>query len=77
MKSMEKMMAQMMPGMMEKCFAEMDGEEIGSMIHEIMPEMMDSCFSKMNDEQRKRMLDLCRDMLNEIEKKHSAQSDKK
>jgi hypothetical protein len=74
---MEKMMAQMMNGMTEKCFAEMDGEEICTIIHDFMPEMMDSCFSKMNDEQQKGMLDLCRDMLNEVEKKYGVQTDQK
>ncbi len=77
MKTMDKMMAQMMNGKIEKCFAELDEEEIGTMIHDFMPEMMDNCFSKMNGEQQKGMLELCRNMLNEVEKKYGVQTDQK
>ncbi|MFC2056780.1 hypothetical protein ACFLTO_04330 [Chloroflexota bacterium] len=65
----EKMM-QGMHGMMENAFSNMDGEEIGSMIHEVMPNMMESCFSKMNEEQRNDMLKVCREMLDKIEKEY-------
>lgn len=68
---MEKMMAGM-HDMMEKAFAKMSGEEIGSMMHGVMPKMMESCFSKMNDEQREGMLKMCRGVLDDIDKKYSS-----
>lgn len=67
---MEKMMGSMHE-MMEHSFENMDGEEIGAMIHDMMPKMMDGCFSKMTPEQRTGMLSMCRDMLNEVEQKYS------
>ena len=60
----------MMSKMMEGAFANMNGEEIGNMMHEVMPSMIKSCFSKMNAEERKGMLNLCREILDEIEKKY-------
>ena len=63
----------MMSKMMAGAFANMNGEEIGNMIHEVMPNMMESCFSKMDVEQRKGMLKICREILNEIESKYVTQ----
>ena len=69
---MMAMMSQMMPKMMEQCFAKMSGEEMGAMMRDMMPKMMESCFSKMNPEQRKGMLNMCREMLDQIEAKYQS-----
>ena len=65
---MEQMMGAMHT-MMEESFEGMDGEEVEAVIHDMMPKMMDGCFSKMTPEQRTGMLEMCRDMLNDVEEK--------
>ena len=70
--SMRSMM-EAMPSMMEQCFATMNAEEMGSMMHDMMPKMMEGCFSKMDSEQRQGMLNMCREMLDQIEEKYSSQ----
>jgi hypothetical protein len=68
---MAGMMSKMMPQMMEG----MKAENMTAMMHEMMPKMMDSCFSQMTPEQRRGMLGMCRDMLDQIEKKYLPQED--
>ena len=63
-------MMRMISKMMESVFTNMNGEEIGDMIKKVMPNMMESSFSKMNTEQRKEMLSMCREILDEIERKY-------
>ena len=67
---MMAMMGQMMPGMMEQCFASMSPEAMSTMMHEMMPRMMEGCFSKMDAEQRRGMLTMCRQMLDQMEAKY-------
>lgn len=70
-KMMAMMMDKMCPPMMEQCFAVMGADGILSMMQEMCPKMMDLCVSKMNIGQRKRMLSMCRKILDEIEKKYN------
>lgn len=66
-------MSDTMPKMMEEMFSNMDPEKMQSMMAEMMPQMMEQCFSKMDAEQRKGMLSMCRQMLDQIEKKYMPQ----
>jgi Mg/Co/Ni transporter MgtE len=69
---MPAMMETMMPSMMEQCFAKMNAEEMASMMHNMMPKMMENCFAKMDTAQRHDMLRMCREMLDQIEAKHTS-----
>ena len=62
-------MADMMPDMMEGTFEQMRPEDMQRMMHDAMPKMMETCFSKMEDAQRRSTLSMCRQALDEIEKK--------
>ena len=68
--SMHSMMEGMMPSMMDMCHSKMSSEGIIAMMHDMMPKMMDSCFAKINSEEQKRMLRMCREMLDEVEAKY-------
>jgi len=63
---------EMMQSMMEQFFGGMDGKEISSVMKDMMPKMMEFCFSKMDTEQRTEMLSMCRNMVEEMETKHSS-----
>jgi Mg/Co/Ni transporter MgtE len=67
-----RLVMEAMPSMMEQCFTKMNAEEMGSMMHDMMPKMMESCFSKMDAQQRQGMLNMCREMLDQIEAKYKA-----
>lgn len=63
----------LMDRMMESMMGRMSQEKKEAMMHEMMPKMMDSCFSHMTTEQRQGMLGMCRDMLDQVEKKYLPQ----
>ncbi len=62
-------MADLMPDMMEGSFEQMRPEDMERMMHDAMPKMMETCFSRMEDEQRRGMLSMCRQALDQIEEK--------
>ena len=62
-------MADMMPDMMEGTLDRMPPEDMVRMMHDAMPRMMEHCFSRMKDEQRRDMLSMCRQTLDEVEEK--------
>ena len=63
-------MANLMPDMMEGSFERMQPEDMEHMMHDAMPKMLDKCFSRMDDDQRIRMLTMCRETLDQIEEKY-------
>lgn len=63
-------MAHLMPDMMEGSFDQIRPEDLEHMMHDAMPKMMENCFSRMNGEQRRGMLSMCRETLDEIEEKY-------
>jgi len=66
-------MMEAMTSMMEQCFPAMDAEEMGSMMREMMPKMMECCLPNMDAERRAEMLNMCREMLDQMEEKYSSQ----
>jgi hypothetical protein len=60
----------MRPEMMEGMFRSMDPEKMRSMMEVMMPRMMDKCFAMMDTKQRQGMLNMCREMLDNIEAKY-------
>ena len=81
-----RMMAEMMPWMMEKMGPEgmagimpammgtMGAEHVERMMLDMMPGMMDSCFSGMDMARRQFMLTHCRGMLDAMEAKYVSPS---
>ena len=68
--SMRSMMQGMMPPMMDMCHSKMSSEGIISMMHDMMAKMMDSCFEEISPEEQKRMLRMCREILDEVEARY-------
>ena len=65
-------LTEIMPQMMEQFHAKMGAEGLVPMMHETMPTMMDSFFTSMDDKQRREMIGMCREMLNQMEAKYMA-----
>ena len=63
-------MADLMPDMMEGSFEQMRPQDMEHMMHDAMPKMLDTCFSRMDDAQRRSMLSMCRETLDQIEEKY-------
>lgn len=67
--SAEKKM-EMMEEMMPKMMAGMKPGDMASHMHRMMPKMMEHCLGPMNLEERKDMVSVCRDMVDEMEEKY-------
>lgn len=67
-------MADLMPNMMEGSFEQMRPEDMERMMHDAMPKMLERCFSRMEDAQRRSMLSMCRQTLDQMEEKFQGTS---
>ena len=70
-------MADLMPNMMEGSFEQMRPEDMERMMHDAMPKMLETCFSRMEDAQRRSMLSMCRQTLDQMEEKFQGTSPSK
>ncbi len=70
-------MAGLMPNMMEGSFEQMRPEDMERMMHDAMPKMLEACFSRMEDAQRRSMLSMCRQTLDQMEEKFQGTSTSK
>ncbi len=64
------MMSNVMPRMMEKCFESAGPHEMISSVREVLLRSIESCYVKMKRKQRKRMISMCRELLDDIERVH-------
>ena len=67
---MRAMMAQMMPSMMDQFHGKMGEGQMHDMMHAMMPPMMDRCFVQMDIDERRGILRMCREMLDDIEEEY-------
>ena len=73
---MKGMMSGMMPEMMKQCMGELGSGDMMETMHEMMPQMMENCLAPMSEEERRKMLTFCRNMLGEMEEKFLTSAEK-
>jgi len=66
----KEMFLTLIPEIMDKSFTSMTGQEINEVLHKIMSGTLEKCFVKMDTEQKKKLMTMCRTMLEELEKRH-------